>query len=177
MKLNEGLIKALAAGEIAVEHTGTRAELRYIISAAFPNDVEIGDKTSRFYFRHRTFNNQWDVAEVTDLPSFSVDYFFEGEFVNEKQPDIPEFVRGELVEVREYNVEKWVDRIYLTTIEGAIKPYMCVAKSHEYLFKTNDPFDITHWTQIRKLQPKHIEVTRDEIATWKGCKPEQIVIV
>ena len=142
-------------------------QLSKVLKAAFPKD-EFPVKGSDVYY-YSSDVGKWAAFRETRLPSHPISDFY--------TEDKPEFVRGEVVEVREYNVEKWVDRIYLTTIEGAIKPYMCVAKSHEYLFKTNDPFDITHWTQIRKLQPKHIEVTRDEIATWKGCKPEQIVIV
>ena len=166
--MNKELIKKLAAGEIAVKNDGTIEQLREVLKAAFPEDKE-PNGNFKYYQKFMREDGLWDCVDHATIPSHPISDFY--------TEDQPEFVRGEVVEVREYNVEKWVDRIYLTTIEGAIKPYMCVAKSHEYLFKTNDPFDITHWTQIRKLQPKHIEVTRDEIATWKGCKPEQIVIV
>jgi hypothetical protein len=66
---------------------------------------------------------------------------------------MPEFKRGDWVEVS-YDGGKWHKRIYLATIEGAEKPYVCVDWfSMEEFFENNTPFMVLHWEYIRPIRP------------------------
>lgn len=49
---------------------------------------------------------------------------------------------------------KWVSRIFITEIEGAEYPFICVSEIHEENFKNNKPFCINSWQNIRKLKAK-----------------------
>ena len=169
--MNEKLIKKLAAGEIAVKNDGTLEQLREVLKAAFTEDDSETNGNYNYYFMHSQSAKTWDCVNHTTIPSHPISDFY--------TEDQPEFVRGEVVEVRDMEADNWQKRIYLTKIEGSTHPYICVVYAHEDRFKLNKEFDIIYWRQIRKLEPvvKHIEVTRNEIAAWKGCKPEQIVIV
>ena len=167
--MNKKLIKKLAAGEIAVKNDGTVEQLRKVLKAAFPDD-EFPVKGSDVYY-YSGDGGKWAAFRETRLPSHPISDFY--------TDDKPEFVRGEVVEVRDSEGDNWQRRIYLTKIEGSTHQYICVGYAHEDRFRVKKEFDINYWRQIRKLNPvvKHIEVTLDEIAAWKGCKPEQIVIV
>lgn len=165
--MNETMIKKLAAGEIAVKNDGTLKQLREVLNAAFPTDKSATSGSYNYYLMHSHSTKSWYCADYTSLPSHSISDFY--------TEDQPEFVRGEVVEVKDDG--SWNQRIYLATIEGALYPYICVSQHNETSFKNNKVFNTTPWGEIRKLQPKQIEVTRNEIAAWKGCKPEQIVIV
>ena len=109
IKMNETMIKKLAAGEIAVENNGTLEQLREVVKAAFPEDKK-PDGSFKYYQKLIHNDRLWRCVDNTILPSHPISDFY--------TEDQHEFVRGEVV-----------------------------------------------------------EVTRDEIAAWKGCKPEQIVIV
>lgn len=169
MKLNETMIERLAAGEIAVKNDGTLEQLKEVLKAAFPED-DYQPKGKDVYY-YSSGGDKWAAFRETMLPSHPI-----SDFYTEYKP---EFVRGEVVEVRDIEAEDWQKRIYLAKIEGSTHPYICVGYAHEDRFKLNKEFEINYWRQIRKLKPvvKHIEVTRNEIAAWKGCKPEQIVII
>lgn len=167
MKLNEVLIKQLAAGKIAVKNDGTLEQLIEVIKATFPNDSWVLDGKYNYYFRDKA-SQGWYCDNSTKLPAYSI-----SDFYTENQP---EFKRGEWVEVGQSgNDSIWFERIYITTIEGSSEPYICVTDASSKKFDLNEPFSTSSWARIRK--PKQIEVTREEIAAWKGCKPEQIVIV
>jgi hypothetical protein len=70
------------------------------------------------------------------------------------------FKKGETVEVKDYEVGLWEKRIFLTDIEGANHPYICVAEDDEDDFRAGDAFSITPWKYIRKIEnPDDIEIT------------------
>ncbi len=64
--------------------------------------------------------------------------------------------RGELVKTREGN------RIFLTEIEGAHSPYICVSCYSEEKFKSGKKFPIACWEKIEQITP-YVEMTISEI--------------
>jgi len=74
-----------------------------------------------------------------------------------------EFKRGELIEVSDYkDYRDGQKRIFLTHIEGAIYPFICIANGHEDKFKSGEKFGISECKYARKIQDKpqgEIELT------------------
>ena len=61
----------------------------------------------------------------------------------------PEFTRGERVDVGGKT------RIYVATIDGAFKPYICVDRGSEKQFEEGKSFGIGTWSEIKKLPKKN----------------------
>lgn len=86
---------------------------------------------------------------------------------------VEEFERGELVETRD-DGDEWKPMIFLTEIEGAKFPYVCVATMDEENFKNNKPFGFNSWKHIRKIKTK---ITLKEISEKFGVDVDKIEIV
>jgi hypothetical protein len=81
MKLNQELIKRLAAGEIQLQNTGTVEQLNEILKAAFPEDV-IADEIKIFY---EGFGNYcYSDDQPSKAPVFTTKQFFDAEAVQER---------------------------------------------------------------------------------------------
>lgn len=75
-----------------------------------------------------------------------------------------EFTRGERVLVRDYDNEKWIEKIYLTTIEWANYPFITVVWIYEKNFEDWKTFPIGSTKQIKKLPKKETpEYTMKEL--------------
>ena len=55
--------------------------------------------------------------------------------------------RGDKVLVRDFDSDEWRDRIYLTTIEGAVYPYRTVERKSEAHFLDKEVFDTSCFRQ------------------------------
>jgi hypothetical protein len=126
------------------------------------------------------WENTYRIGEVypEDFISRECNYYhvgyhaLEGKFASDWEEVFDEgFVRGEIVEVRDFDRSDWVERVYVTTIEGALSPYVCVIGD----FDTNDvPFMVTGWMQVRKkVAPR--KVTKEEIGKLLGTDNFEIV--
>src|SRR5690606_21639118 len=100
-KLNEKLIKQVALGDIAVENTGTLADLREVLKAAFPKDNNYEPNGTNKYYQSES---AWSAVDKTTLPSVPLTDFFISE------PEVSESTElqwGQPVEVRDSEKEKW----------------------------------------------------------------------
>lgn len=83
MKLNQELVKRLAAGEIAYQHTGTNQQGLEIIKKAFPKKNykwSIATLTKEFYRRSLTTKQPFmGVNDVWDIEIYTTEEFFEVE--------------------------------------------------------------------------------------------------
>lgn len=86
-----------------------------------------------------------------------------------------EFERGERVLVRDRDNSEWYERIFLTKIDGAIYPYVVVVSNYEDDFINGKKFDITRYTQCKKLATEK-ELTMQEIADKFGINVNDLKI-
>ena len=79
MKLNQNLIKRLAAGEIQLQHTGTIEALNEILQAAFPEDSSKTNGVCVFYRRAELDSNLWHefYYNNSELPIYTTETFYE----------------------------------------------------------------------------------------------------
>lgn len=89
--------------------------------------------------------------------------------VEEAVDRIWQYERGEKVLVSNDN-NKWEQKIYLTTIEWAYKPYICVCCWNEYYFNNGDKFEIFERKYIKPLEEPIKEMTMQEVETALGHK-------
>jgi len=88
----------------------------------------------------------------------------------EQQTNEYKFERGEWVEVLSTS-GKWVQKIYLSTIDGASEPFIVVKKGEEEAFHSGKPFNMGVSNGIRKLQqPKEKEID------WSGITDDPKII-
>jgi hypothetical protein len=93
-----------------------------------------------------------------------------------------EFVRGEVVEVSD-DLDRWVHRIYLATVEGSRFPIICVGSSSEeeerfrageeyrrssfkYVRKANPPFRVDDPVWVRRDYPEDSAWEKRHFARW-----------
>jgi len=89
--------------------------------------------------------------------------------------DTEEFVRWEEVLVRDNEEEDWKKRIYLTTIDWANTPFVCVSRWYKEEFKEWKPFDFIAWKHIKKIETKK-EYSMNEIASSLGIDVKDLII-
>ena len=70
--------------------------------------------------------------------------------------------RGDTVIVSTAIGGKDFERIYLTEIPGAHRPYVCVIGGDEEKFKRGQKFVISEWSTIKPLSPKEYNVKLSE---------------
>ena len=155
------LIELLSNGEIAVQHTGTKEELKRVLNAAFPKDNYDIDrdeqkviKKNNFYYVHHTTEGKWLCHRTADLPSYPVSDFIK-ELDGEWTPK-----RGERVLVRDSKDQKTC----LATIEGSCMPYIVVSSSHEKKFLNGEKI------YICLLQPNEALEEVEEMTIEQVCK-------
>lgn len=88
---------------------------------------------------------------------------------------------GDVIEVRNRENGRWNERIFIQKIEAnAFRQFICIAleTNNEENYKKGEPFETCLWKYARNYIPPlpTIEVTKEEIAKWKGVTAEQIVI-
>ena len=126
-------IKDFAEGRCAVKNDGTVEELNKVLKAAFPTDIESTGGWD-FYMK-KNLDDEWIGADFTELPIQSVKDFLE----ELEKPKLPK--RGDRILVS-IDGHYWEKSIFLTYIEGAKDPIICVAKDDEELFNHGDKFGI-----------------------------------
>jgi hypothetical protein len=84
-------------------------------------------------------------------------------------PTEQEFKRGDKIWVWSYNESDIKERIFLTKIEGAKFPYVCVYQGYESYFLEGKTFFTDSWKNYKPLpEPKLIELTLQDISEGKG---------
>ena len=73
--MNQTLIARLAAGEIAAENNGTLEQLREVLKAAFPKDIE-GDPEWKYYMKNPFHCGEWVANSKVTLPTVPITDFF-----------------------------------------------------------------------------------------------------
>jgi hypothetical protein len=86
-----------------------------------------------------------------------------------------EFERGERVLVRDKYGHEWHESTFITKIDGAVYPYVVVASNYEGEFINGEKFDITRYTQCKKLSTQK-EITMQEIADKFGININDLKI-
>jgi hypothetical protein len=91
-------------------------------------------------------------------------------------PTEPEFKRGDKVWVWDDD-DVISERIFLTKIEGAAHPYICVMKGKESAFLKGEPYLINIWKNCK--HSIQIELTLQDISDGKGVgvDPKLIKII
>jgi hypothetical protein len=87
--------------------------------------------------------------------------------------------RGDEILVWDYDEKYTERRIFLTYIEGAIVPILCVDKNNEDKFKCGQEFYTTRWKHWKPIPKEElVELTVEDISNGKGVgvKPELIRI-
>ena len=157
-------IKDLAEGKCAVKNDGTVEELNKVLRAAFPKDVQ--SSGDWIYYARHYYSNRWESFTRIEIPVQSVKDFLE-------ELELPKLLkRGDriLVSIDGHYREK---SIFLTYIEDAKDPIICVAKDDEELFKHGNKFGICEWPNWKPIP--ELEVTLEDVA--KKFKVDRIKIV
>lgn len=157
-------IKDLAEGRCAVTNDGTVKQLNKVLKAAFPNGP-MANGSWRYYTKAHN-KNDWDCFAQPIINTQSVKDFLE-ELEN---PELPK--RGDRILVS-IDGHYWEKSIFLTYIECAKDPIICVAKDDEELFKHGNKFGICEWPNWKPIP--ELEVTLEDIA--KKFKVDRIKIV
>ena len=157
-------IKDLAEGRCAVKNDGTVEELNKVLRAAFPKDVQ--SSGDWIYYAKHYYSNRWESFTRIEIPVQSVKDFLE-------ELELPKLLkRGDRILVS-IDGHYWEKSIFLTYIEDAKDPIICVAKDDEELFKHGDKFGICEWPNWKPIP--ELEVTLEDVA--KKFKVDRIKIV
>ena len=135
-------IKDLMEGRCAVKNDGSLRDLIKVLTLAFPDDVQPKGLRS-FYFRSRISSERWNSSDTVNIPSQSVKLFLETAFPK----------RGDRILVSNDN-GKWVERTFITFIEGELYPVVCVDISHECSFKHGNKFLTYNWCYWKPIEEK-----------------------
>ena len=164
-------IEDLKQGKCAVINDGTLEELHKVLRLAFPDSILDVSGGCRHYFLDKKLKNEeeiyvWDLDENTDLPTQSVKDFL-----------IKELKRGDLVWVSDRDPNKRdLQLIFLTKVDGAKYPFICVEESDEICFNDGEVFDTIHYRYATKVEePKEVEMTIEEIEKALNIKNLKIV--
>ena len=157
-------IKDLAEGKCAVKNDGTVEELNKVLRAAFPKDVQ--SSGDWIYYARHYYSNRWESFTRIEIPVQSVKDFLE-------ELELPKLLkRGDRILVS-IDGHYWEKSIFLTYIEDAKDPIICVAKDDEELFKHGNKFGICEWPNWKPIP--ELEVTLEDVA--KKFKVDRIKIV
>ena len=140
----------------------------------------IGKKVKGFKFEDdkypSNYNKEMDryIGEVGEIITHKKDYnsykvlfkdnffYYPAELI--EKHILEEFERGEVVLVRDNDIDEWYEETYITTIEGANYPFVVVDGYDKENFKKGEPFDTITYKQIKK-KTKKLELTLEEIAS------------
>lgn len=160
-------IKDLKEGRCAVYAGGDYNALCKVLKVAF--NVEDVYDYDYYYYGLMGKNNK-----VTMDHSFYCELIptqKASDFLKEiENPELPK--KGDRILVS-IDGNYWEKSIFLTYIEGAKDPVICVAKDDEELFKHGDKFGICEWPNWKPIP--ELEVTLEDIA--KKFKVDRIKIV
>lgn len=162
-------IKDLAEGKCTVKNDGTVKELNKVLKAAFP-DVSQAVGNAIYYFKNAYSSKAWTEGMESPGPVQSVKEFLE----ELEKPKLPK--RGDRILVQDYDEKSWIERIFITYIEGANNPVVCVAGYCEKEFNSGEPFDVNTWSEWKPIPEKEVlEVTLEDVA--KQFKVDEVRIV
>ena len=110
--------------------------------------------------------NCWDCWNQITLPKQSVKDFL-----------YKDLKRGDLVWVSDNDHdEKDLQLIFLTKVDGAKYPFICVEESDEICFNDGEVFDTIHYRYATKVEePKEVCMTVEEIEKALSIKNLKIV--
>lgn len=116
------------------------------------------DSYWRLYGENTAYYVNRDVVVVADwiATPCSCVLFYEEALAEET------YTRGERVLVRDEDKGKWLERIYLATIEGSIAPYIVVSIGYANNFEEGRKFNHVRYKQIKKKPQKKV-VNLDEV--------------
>jgi hypothetical protein len=89
------------------------------------------------------------------------------EQLKNQEPQIETFKpkRGDKVFVWDNEEENAIERIFITQVEGAKFPYICVSKNSEEVFINGGIFSICEWKNIKPIQ-----IPKDTLVWVKNCE-------
>ena len=159
-------IEDLKQGRCAVINDGTLEELREVLKLAFPKDEGIVCTNYEFYLVNRRNKTVWVYKNSTKLPTQSVKDFL-----------TVELKRGDLVWVSDNDPdERDLQLIFLTKVDEAKYPFICVEESDEICFNDGEIFDTIHYRYATKVEePKEVCMTVEEIEKALNIKNLKIV--
>ena len=73
--MNQTLIARLRSGEIAAENNGTVEQLREVLKAAFPEDIDV-EPEWKYYMKNPFTSGEWVANSKTILPTVPITDFF-----------------------------------------------------------------------------------------------------
>jgi hypothetical protein len=159
MRFKKELIDKLSNGEVALDAYPVTDDVEAIVKEAFPEDREVlvDDIWSGegLLIRYEHEPSDWIILDATSLPIHKPE-----DFINDK----PE--RGDWVMVG-FNWECKDKRIFLTEIEGAAQPVVCVMDGHETKFRNGKPFNICNWESMEVI-PQVEEMTLRQVICELG---------
>ena len=87
--------------------------------------------------------------------------------------------RGDIVLVRDHEGQEWGERFYLTTIEGASNPFICVDMYKESDFQKGLEFNITSWISMSEkiVIKEKVTLTLEDIAKRFELDVSQLNII
>ncbi len=74
------------------------------------------------------------------------------EFKEEYMENKCEFKRGDKILVRDFPDNDYIEKIFLTYIDGAFSPYICVAGVYEEGYENGEEFVTQHWKYAKKKE-------------------------
>ena len=161
-------IEDLREGRCAVINDGSLEELREVIILAFPSDSldVVGFSNYRLFSASTLERGKWGYRTIEDLPTQSVkDFVSKG------------LKRGDLVWVSDKDPdERDLQLIFLTKVDRAKYPFICVEESDESCFNGGEVFDTIHYRYATKVEePKEVCMTIEEIEKALNIKNLKIV--
>lgn len=160
-------IKDLAEGKCAVRNDGTVEELNKVLKAAFPNG---GSALGSAIFYTKFNNEKWIGLNCSKNYIQPVKDFLE----ELESPKLPK--RGDRILIWNLYEGQWTERIFITYIEGAKNPIVCVTDIYEKEFNSGEPFGTTTWDKWKPIPEKKVlEVTLEDIA--KKYEVDEVKIV
>ena len=159
-------IEDLKQGRCAVINDSTLEELREVLRSAFPNDKCVVENSIGYKYFSAKDENYWDCWNQITLPKQSVKDFL-----------YKDLKRGDLIWVSDNDPdERDLQLIFLTKVDGAKYPFICVEEGDEICFNDGEVFDAIHYRYATKVEePKEICMTVAEIERALNIKNLKIV--
>lgn len=159
-------IEDLRQGRCAVINDGTLEQLREVLRSAFPNDKSVVESYIGYKYFSAMDENCWDCWNQITLPKQSVKDFL-----------YKDLKRGDLVWVSDNDPdERDLQLIFLTKVDGAKYPFICVEESDEICFNDGEVFDTLRYRYATKVEePKEVCMTVEEIEKALSIKNLKIV--
>ena len=166
-----------------VVQTKTRAEYDELMDILDKKWAKWRSKESnKAYDAWKTYENNTCI-EIDDLHLISfadIEYYTEQRYrilsLNDykKMNDIKEvceFKRGERISISDDTGDEYEERIFISYIEWASSPYVCVDCYHNLAYANWEPFDITSWKyalEKKKISSEDIQKAKKLlIETWE----------